>query len=194
MEPTSLPATCRLFIGLLPDAPVREAVLAWRARWRWPRGTALSAPAHLHLTLYFLGDTDATRLPRLRSTLSRVAVEPFTLRLGLPQAWHSGLVVLRPQPCEALETLRRRVGQAVQAAGLDVGAGPWKPHLTLARKAADAQPPGEALDIAWAVGGFALVWSRLQPQVPVARYETLATWGTLAGPAHARNPAGRGTG
>lgn len=171
--------TCRLFVGLVPDEATRAALLAWRARWAWPRGTALSAPAHAHLTLSFLGETEAARLPALRAALDTVAVAPFTLRLGRPEAWHHGLVVLRPDPCEALDALHGRVAAALRSAGFPAGEARWKPHLTLARKAAGAQPPAVPPDIDWPVRGFALVWSRLPPQVPVARYERVAAWGEV---------------
>lgn len=169
----------RLFIGLLPDPAVREALLAWRAHWPWPRGTALVAPAHVHLTLFFLGDTEEARLPALQAALEAVPIEPFTLRLGQPETWHRGLVVLRPQPSEALANLHHHMGRTLQDAGFGVDALRWKPHVSLARKAPDARPPAEPLAIEWPVRGFALVWSRLPPQVPVARYECIARYGEV---------------
>lgn len=178
-SPPVLAPTRRLFIGLLPDPAVRQALLDWRARWQWPSGTALAAPAHVHLTLFFLGDTDEARIHGLEAALSRVAVNPFMLRLGAPEAWHRGLLVLRPQPSEALEDLHQRMGLALQAAGFAGEGEGWKPHVTLARKAPQALPPADPLDIAWPVRGFALVWSRLPPQVPRARYETVRAWGDV---------------
>lgn len=177
-SPVITPAR-RLFIGLIPDGSVRQSLLDWRACWSWPRGTALAAPAHVHLTLFFLGDTDPVRMPALDAALSGVAIESFTLRLGWPDAWHRGLVVVRPPPCEALAGLHRRMGQALQAAGWAADVAQWKPHVTLARKAPHAQPPAEALDIAWPVRGFALVESRLPPQVPRARYDIVRAWGKV---------------
>ncbi len=171
--------THRLFIGLVPDAPVRQAILDWRSRWAWPRGTALAAPAHVHLTLHFLGETDEARIPGLEAALSRVAIEPFPLHLGRPEAWHHGLVVVRPQPDEALADLHRRVGLALQEAGFCADVQRWKPHVTLARKAPQAQSPAEPLDVTWPVRGFGLVWSRLPPQVPRARYELVRGWGEV---------------
>lgn len=103
--------------------------------------------------------------------------EPFPLHLGDPQFWPRGLVVLRPQPQARLDRLREQVRLAVQSVGIDAGAEPaWKPHLTLARRAAGAVPPPEALAVDWPVQAFSLVWSRLPPQVPTARYEELGRW------------------
>lgn len=165
--------TRRLFIGLMADTPVREAVLAWRAQWQWPRGTALVSPAHLHMTLHFLGEVAESRLPLLQAALETVPYEPLRLRLGQPELWPRGLAVLRPAPDAALDALQARLGEALRAIGFDAPPGPWKPHLTLARKAVHARPPEPALSLDWPVAGFDLVWSRLPPQVPRATYEVL---------------------
>ncbi|TFZ03315.1 RNA 2',3'-cyclic phosphodiesterase [Ramlibacter rhizophilus] len=167
----------RLFIGLIAPPEVRETVLAWRAGWQWPRGVAFSAPAHWHLTLHFLGDTPESTLPALQDALATVRFSRFTLRLGQPEAWPRGLVVLRPEPEPRLDALHAQVLQAVQACGLAADAGlPWKPHLTLARKAGGAVPPTQALATAWTVDALSLVWSRLPPSVPRTRYEEIGRW------------------
>jgi RNA 2',3'-cyclic 3'-phosphodiesterase len=180
MTPTELPSTRRLFVGLMADPAVREAVMDWRARWQWPRGTALSSPAHLHLTLHFLGETDEALLGPLRAALAGVDMPALRLRLGSPETWGRGLVVLRPDPDAALDALHHGVQQALASVGLlqpaQLGL-PWKPHLTLARKATGAQPPPDRLDLQWHVGAFSLVWSRLPPRVPRARYEEVGRWG-----------------
>lgn len=176
-DDTRVPAKRRLFVGLMTGPPVRDAVLAWRERWQWPRGTALSSPAHLHLTLHFLGDTDEALVEPLRQSLARVPFEPFWLRLGRPESSPRGLVVLRPDPHPRLDALHQQVRVAVQSVGIDAGRElAWKPHLTLARKAPQAVPPPDGLEIEWAVNAFSLVWSRLPPQVPKARYEELGRW------------------
>ncbi len=180
--PADPPAALRLFVGLLPDAPLRQAVLDWRARWQWPRGAALSSPAHLHLTLAFLGETEAARLPALRTALAAVPVSPLLLRLGFAEAWPRGLAVLRPQASAALDALHAHVEGALRVAGLAATGAGWKPHLTLARHAAGAQPPADRLELDWVVSDFALVWSRLPPQVPVARYEVLGRFGSAVAP------------
>ncbi|MBL0420652.1 RNA 2',3'-cyclic phosphodiesterase [Ramlibacter sp. AW1] len=178
----STESTRRLFIGLMADPVVREPVLAWRSRWQWPRRPSLSAPAHLHLTLAFLGDTPEASVDSLRQALAGVRSEPFVLRLGRPQVWPRGLAVVRPDPDRRLDELHRQVRQAVERAGLDPGAGEsWKPHLTLARRAIGAQPPVEPLALSWPVSAFSLVWSRLPPLVPRAAYEEIGRWELLTG-------------
>lgn len=169
--------TRRLFIGLMADPALREAVLAWRQRWQWPPGTALASPAHMHMTLHFLGEVAESRVGLLRQAIAAVPFEPLRLHLGQPEVWPRGIAVLRPAPDAALDRLQARLGAALRAIGFDAPECPWKPHLTLARKAVRARPPAEPLALDWPVHGFSLVWSRLPPQVPRATYEVLAHHG-----------------
>lgn len=189
--PTAMPANLRLFIGLMAPDPVRDTIAAWRSGWQWPRGAALSASAHWHLTLHFLGDTPAGDVPRLIDLLGQISFGAFELRLGRPEFWPRGLVVIRPEASAALDPLHQlhaRVQAALRewtggAPAGDAAPLPWKPHLTLARRAKGAVPPphAPALDLAWQVDAFSLVWSRLPPAVPVARYESLARFEARAG-------------
>lgn len=177
MTQTATPATRRLFIGLMPDPGVAQAVLDWRARWTWPAGVALAAPAHMHLTMAFLGEVDEALQAPLEAGLSAVPCEPFTLRLQGAQVWPPGIAVLRPGPEPGLEVLHGRLAGVLASLGLGAVTRRWKPHVTLARKAQGARAPAQPPDIAWRVSGFALVWSRLPPQVPQARYDVLRQWG-----------------
>ncbi len=174
------PASRRLFIGLIPPDAVRDRLLEWRDRWQWPAGAARVPAAHLHLTLHFLGEVAEDRLPPIQAALARVPIDPFQLRLGTPGLWRHGLAVVCPDPDARLDALRESTGAALAQAG---GAGdeptslPWRAHVTLARRAPGARSPeGAELDLSWPVEGFALVWSRLPPQVPQPRYEVLSRW------------------
>jgi 2'-5' RNA ligase len=53
----------------------------------------------------------------------------------------------------------------------------FKPHVTLARKAAGAIPPAKVKPIGWRVSEFALVWSVLWPQAKPSRYEIVEQFG-----------------
>ena len=52
--------TRRLFIGLMPGADVRDALVEYQQRWYWGGG-APTRSERLHLTVHFLGEIDATR-------------------------------------------------------------------------------------------------------------------------------------
>ena len=151
--------TLRLFIGLWPDAATRRSLTAWQARWAWPAGAAPVPPERLHLTVHFLGQVETARLPGLEAGL-RVPFEPFELRLGRAELWPRGLAVLCPDEIPAgLAQLHTDLAETLQRLELPVEARPFRPHLTLARKAAAATPPAAAPELRWRVGGYALVQS-----------------------------------
>jgi 2'-5' RNA ligase len=161
----------RLFIGLMPDAAVRSALVAHRRAWYWPAGSRLVAAQRLHLTLHFLGDVDAPRQAALQAALALQTVEPLQLWLRTPQCWSGGVAVLRADAHQGLSALHARLGALLQGLGFATERRPFAPHVTLARDAPEAGPPDAAPAIAWTVTQLALVWSR---RLPAPRYEVLA--------------------
>jgi 2'-5' RNA ligase len=130
----------RLFIGLWPEPPLREALQQHQAAWSWPRGARLVAPEKLHMTLHFLGDVEAARVPPLQAALASVAVPQMVLPWGPPALWGGGLAVLLTQAHEALDALHATLADLLQAQGLPVERRRFKPHVTLARRADGAVP------------------------------------------------------
>lgn len=160
--PSSAPCAdpARLFLALWPDPAVRAALRARRDAWTWPRGAAPVPDAKLHLTLHFLGNQPRARLPELLDGFS-VAFAPFSLRLDTPELWHKGIAVLSPREApQALLDLHARLAEALSGLGLEPEARAYRPHVTMARRAASAgmPPGGAALD--WQVDRYALVESR----------------------------------
>jgi len=156
------PTTLRLFIALWPGPVTRQRLADWCDGWTWPAQAARVAPPQLHLTLHFIGAVPAERLPELARALALpgAAVARGALHFGRPELWPRGLAVASPlEVPEALQQLHARLGQALQGLGLPVEARAYRPHVTLARKAAGAQPNPEPLRLRWPVGGYALVQS-----------------------------------
>ena len=163
----------RLFIGLLPDADVRDALIAHQQRWYWSDGVPTRAD-RLHLTVHFLGEIDATREWALRSALAGEEVAPFDLVLRTPECWSGGVAVLRPDDHPALNDLHARLAGRLLQAGIASYRTDFKPHVTLARGAISAAPPEAPPPVLWTIRDFALVWSRPSPP---ARYEVLDRYG-----------------
>ena len=114
----------------------------------------------MHLTLHFIGPVARERVPELAALLALPAPR-FTLALGHAELWPHGLALCCPVAVPpALAALHANLAGALQAAGLPVEARPFRPHLTLARKAAGACAPVEALTLRWPVQGYALMESR----------------------------------
>lgn len=165
------PELKRLFVGLWPDDAVRDEIVDHAGRWTWPRPARLTRRERLHLTLCFLGETPAARLPEIIERLP-VAFEPFELRLGRPEVWSGGVAVLRPLAVPpALRALHDRLQWALR---WHAAAAPARrdfcPHVTLARDVHAALPPARVAPIAWPVAGCTLVESDLQPP---GRYRVL---------------------
>ena len=157
----SAPETARLFLALWPGAGVREALLAWRDGWRWPRGAAPVPAGRLHLTLHFIGSVPRARLPELADGL-RLPFRPFDLQLGHPALWKYGIAVLEPDTVPApLLALQTALGAALQGLGLAPEERPYRPHVTLARRADGAVAPPDGRPIRWRVPSYALMESRL---------------------------------
>ncbi|MGZ3183394.1 MAG: RNA 2',3'-cyclic phosphodiesterase [Telluria sp.] len=165
-------ADARLFLALWPDDLVRAALAYWRDAWTWPRGATPVANDKLHLTLHFLGEVPEARLPALVEGFALPAPR-FQLDFGVPAVWHQNIAVLEPLtvPSELLD-LQTALGARVAALGLPLEDRPYRPHVTMARRARGAQPPAANLHIRWPVDRYALV--RSHPAT--GAYKVLHDW------------------
>lgn len=155
----------RLFLGLWPDEASLRALQTWTEGLHWPSGAKRTLPRHLHLTLHFLGDTAAERVAPLVAALPARA-PAVELQLDGMQDWGRGLQVLtasRTPP--ALAALHAELAEILRAQGLPVESRPFRPHVTLARKAGglSAEPPrlrwrSRALVLARSLHGYHPLW------------------------------------
>ena len=149
----------RLFLALWPEQRVREQLAQARDAWAWPHKSTPVPAERLHLTLHFLGDLPTSRLPELSAGLA-VPFEPFELSLNTPQLWAHGVAVLEPATVpSALLALQCALGAALIRLGVSLDARSYRPHVTLARRAAAASVPAPGEAIPWPVQDYALVQS-----------------------------------
>jgi 2'-5' RNA ligase len=153
------PATVRLFIALWPPDPVREAIARWQVQWNWPEQATLVKADRMHLTLHFLGTLPQHRILDLKYILERITAQGFALQFGHPEVWQHGIAVVRPDNSPtALRALHARIGLALAEVGLKAEDRSYRPHVTLARRAFQAKPPAEPLQVQWeSNGSFTLV-------------------------------------
>ncbi|MFZ5547806.1 MAG: RNA 2',3'-cyclic phosphodiesterase [Pseudomonadota bacterium] len=143
------PDPARLFLALWPDAATRQALQAWQGAIAWPADARPTAPAHLHLTLHFMGAVPRARLPALQAGLGR-PFTPFTLQLAELALWRGGLAVLLPaQAPPELAALHAGLAVALRSLALPVDERPFRPHVTLARHAAGAMLTAPVAPLAW---------------------------------------------
>ena len=149
----------RLFIALWPPDPVRSQIAQWQSQWEWPERAAVVPPERLHVTLHFLGDIPAPRVLDLKYVLKPVPAPQFALHFSRVDMWPQGIAVLRPDNSPTtLRGLHARIGLALAGIDIPVEERPWRPHVTLARRAYGAKPPPQVADVQWASNdGFVLV-------------------------------------
>jgi len=176
----------RLFLALWPDASTRALLAAYRDAWRWPGGAKPVATPALHLTLHFIGALARARLPALTASLAAAPVATMRLRPSGAEVWKGGIAVLRLEGDAALAALHDRLGAVLADAGIGLDPRPFSPHVTLARKAARAEPPAQRADFGWTADSFALVESLPGGS---ARYEVLRRYGAAP---HARSESDSG--
>jgi RNA 2',3'-cyclic 3'-phosphodiesterase len=142
-------------------------------------------PDQLHLTLVFLGTTDAAEVPRLTAQIDRATqpVSAFTVSTGdgggRPANHRSGVAWLR------LAAGDRQVAALARAVDDALGSGAYAErqpmaHVTVARRVDrrlidDLRAASSAIDVSWQVERVVLYRSHTGPAG--ARYEELASAG-----------------
>ena len=151
----------RLFVALWPAREVRAALREWRDAWTWPSSSSPVRAEQLHVTLHFLGNVARDRIPELAAGLG-VPFEPFELEFGHPELWHGGIAVLAPDAVpQPLLDLHASLGVALEGLGMTPEGRPYKPHVTMGRRAGNAVAPVAGPAIRWQINGYALMESKV---------------------------------
>ena len=133
----------RLFVAIALPADLRARLSRMQqgvpaARW--------VDPDNLHLTLRFIGEADDGQAHDLDAALAQVRAVRFDLTLAgvgrFGQGRKSRALWVGVESAPALDRLRRKVEQAVQAADFAPEGRKFSPHVTLARFKGD---PGHRL-------------------------------------------------
>ncbi|MBM0279068.1 RNA 2',3'-cyclic phosphodiesterase [Micromonospora tarensis] len=189
----------RLFVAVNPSVAAVNHLGARVARLRVAAATAagtdvrLAHPAHLHVTVAFLGAVEAARLVEVESALG-LAAEWFRAgRHGVPRLSLGGggrfgrdrstvLWVDLRGDVEALHLLAGQVRFRLRQAGLPCDEKPFRPHLTVARPGDRMTPADVEADRAslngyegpeWRASELLLVRSHPGSR---PRYERIAAW------------------
>jgi len=160
----------RLFISVNCDGKVKNLLLSVQEKIKAQsvKGN-FSLPENLHLTLVFLGETPADKIPLIRSAIDKALtppVPPFTLTFstvgcfkhGNKELWWIGTerndTSLVPQPGPKpsarerrkgsplvnLKTIRMRLADGLLSEGINFDNRPFNPHITLGREIKLASP------------------------------------------------------
>jgi 2'-5' RNA ligase len=159
----------RLFVAAYPPAECVEALRAAVAP-RVPRDAVPTPEVQVHLTLLFVGDTEARDVPDVIESVSRAAlgVGPLVLRaeslIVLPERGPARLIAAATDAPKGLLELQRRL--ATRLARPSKRREAFTPHLTLARFSPRAWPGERRLEIPaieFSITRVALVRSDLGP-------------------------------
>lgn len=167
----------RLFFALWPDADTR----------RQCHQLCLSlgdfgkpvAANNLHVTLVFLGSIDAAVQSAITQAADALPVQPMQLRFDRLSYWKKPAVVClcATQTDPAVSNLAAHLTQRAAQQGIALDQRPYRPHVTLVRKAKNL-PPATVEPIVWRAQGFCLLESVSTPLG--VKYQVLERWGVVA--------------
>jgi len=134
-------------------------------------------PRNYHVTLAFLGNQPAHLCADVVSAGEAVAAEPVDLTLDRFGYWPRPRVFwIGPTECPpALTNLAGDLWERMAAIGVPRETRPFRPHLTLARKAATLPEVPAPSPLIWRVTRFALIESVTERHGAV--YTVVATFG-----------------
>ncbi len=163
----------RLFFALWPAPRTAMALHALACRQAVGTGGRVTRKDSIHLTVAFLGDVPVGRIEALLSPPPGLAAPAFTMAIDQVGHWvRNGIVWAGPSAVPAaLSALHARLSDWVASQGIALDTRPFRPHVTLLRKA----PRGELAEfrapIDWQVTEYVLV--RSGPRAEGSRYETI---------------------
>lgn len=150
-----------LFFALWPDEETRKK-LGEVSRQFKDKNLRLVKNANLHITLAFLGEVSELDQAKLIEKANSIRSGKFSLILDSIGIWEKpGILWIAPEEIpEVLNDLVVQLQSIIKQQGLNIDERPYKPHVTIAKKAKQFIVPKEKIHIPWSVKSFALVVSR----------------------------------
>lgn len=169
----------RLFFALWPDAALRQLCVTEMPKLKAYGKPVL--PANIHVTLLFLGATDTDRQRALSEFASTITIEPMTLAFDKLSYWKKPAVYCLTSTSgnAAVSELAGQLSRAAASLGMEVDNRPFKPHVTLLRKARFS-PVHDRIPqpIVWTADNFCLVESCSTPSG--VEYRVIRRWQAAA--------------
>jgi len=157
----------RLFVALDIDSEIRRRIGEFRNQMRTlAPDVRWVGPETFHVTLQFLGETK--KLDEIRNALQEVkgAAVPMAFRGSgfFPNPKSPRVLWVGIESNEHLQKLANSIGAALKPLGFERDAGPYKPHLTLARAGSGRPKPVRGEQSA---PGLLAVRAKLESLAPV---------------------------
>jgi RNA 2',3'-cyclic 3'-phosphodiesterase len=169
----------RLFFAAFPDSQSRRHIEAATLALDLPADARLVPAANYHLTLAFAGDVSNAQAAALRLAGAAVRSHAFEVRFDVYEYWPKSAVVVAAasEPPAALIELRRLLCVELDRLGVATDAQAFRPHVTLARKVAQAPVLKAMSGVSWRVNTFQLVHSSRSAEGSV--YTVVDSWPLL---------------
>ena len=166
----------RMFFALWPGEPVRDELISRVDADTSIRGRR-HVPGDLHMTLVFLGNVKAEQLSCIEQVAADVDARSFELQIDHTGYWSRPKIVwaapdVMPQP---LAQLVKDLQQGLKSCGFEPEKRPYRPHVTLFRKAQKLAPGRIEPVIPWRVREFVLAASA-PPGEGDGRYRIMQRW------------------
>jgi RNA 2',3'-cyclic 3'-phosphodiesterase len=173
--------TARFFFAIWPDDTAQKqlALLAERLQAESLCSGQKTQTENIHLTLVFVGEADVDKLKTLRVIADGIkgpSARAFDFVIKEICYWKHNQIAYAAA-CEAPQELMCLVSalqDALFAAGFPIERRPYKPHITLMRKASCYSLPKLAKPIAWQAREWILVKSEQTSGGPV--YIPIGRW------------------
>lgn len=166
----------RVFFALWPEVAVRDALTDAAANAAVECGGRITPRGKIHLTLFFVGDIERSRIAALQSRADEVSAGRFELDTNVLGYWrHNRIVWAGARVCPTgLTQLVQRLTQALAREGLRADERPYVPHVTLLRNARHAPQSTVVQAPVWEAQSFVLVETARGPGK--SGYEVIARW------------------
>jgi 2'-5' RNA ligase len=157
----------RLFVALDIDSEIRRRIGEFRNQMRTlAPDVRWVGPETFHVTLQFLGESE--KLDEIRAALQQVkgTAVPMAFRSAgfFPNPKSPRVFWIGIESNEHLQKLANSIGAALKPLGFERDAGPYKPHLTLARAGSGRPKPVRGEQSA---PGLLAVRAKLESLAPV---------------------------
>jgi 2'-5' RNA ligase len=151
----------RLFFAMFPDPQMRRQIAAAARALDLQGAARYQPPENYHVTMLFLGEVSAIQLQSAREIGEAQRIECFPLRFDRWEYWKDARAVVaasadRPP---SLLSLRAALAGGLAQRGVPFDDKPLRPHVTVARKLAQAPVLPEVSEITGAFRAFSLVSS-----------------------------------
>jgi RNA 2',3'-cyclic 3'-phosphodiesterase len=171
----------RLFFAAFPGPEVRRRIEDAVGELDLPSEARLVPAESYHVTLAFAGDVSNARAAALRSVGAALRCSAFDIQLDLCEHWPRSAVVVAAASefPPALAELHRLLRVEFDRLGVPAETQTFHPHITLARKVAQAPVLKAQFRFRWSVNTFQLVRSARSATGSV--YTVVDQWPLLDG-------------